>query len=80
MCVCACFIKKKMFQIFSVDVFEEGSRKALSAGHFFAILKDIVEQGSDDCGDGLGVLTTENRDNWADMYEELKKGRLIFVL
>ncbi|KAL0274292.1 UNVERIFIED_CONTAM: hypothetical protein PYX00_006752 [Menopon gallinae] len=59
--------------IFSVDVFEQGSRKPLSAGHFLAILKDIVEQGSGDSGPGLGVLTTENRDNWADVYEELKK-------
>lgn len=57
-----------------MPVFEEGSRKPLSAAQFYGMLRDVVEDGDKDQAPPVGILTTEHRDNWAKSYADLKKG------
>ncbi|EEB18315.1 carnitine palmitoyltransferase I, putative [Pediculus humanus corporis] len=61
-------------QFFSINAFKNDTRNPLSINTFYTMLLDIVENNcSEDVEYPVGVLTTENRDNWAEAYKELKR-------
>lgn len=37
-------------------------------------LKNVIDQSSSLNNEGIGILTSENRDSWAQAYQMLSKG------
>lgn len=75
------FIAEYFIKFFSINAFKNDSRNPLSINTFYTMLLDIVENNcSEDVEYPVGVLTTENRDNWAEAYKELKRSMYICLI
>lgn len=81
---CSFFLKiliKKFFKIFKLEVINPKTGIAHNPNNVYMSLKRIVEISNKVEKIGLGILTTENRDTWADVYNKLKNGTWIsFVM
>ncbi|TCO68298.1 choline/carnitine O-acyltransferase [Marinisporobacter balticus] len=59
-------------EIFTLDVLKD-SGESRDASEIEADLKHIIEESKKEEGQGIGILTTMNRDQWADTREDLLK-------
>lgn len=62
-----------IFQIFHVDVWGSDNKR-LNENQIVEALQKVMDQSSEATSDCVGVLTSENRDNWAKAYQLLSKG------
>ncbi|CAF0716256.1 unnamed protein product [Brachionus calyciflorus] len=58
-------------RIFSLKVIDSKTGSVFSTNDIFSNLKKIVELSKDQDKYGLGILTAENRDVWAESYQTL---------
>ncbi len=65
-----------LLKIFSLPVLNQNGDALLSRSEIFTNLKNLIQNTKSTDNDGLGILTSENRDTWADAYEILTKGSL----
>lgn len=49
----------------------------LSEDQIVQQLKKVIEQSSSPNGKGIGILTSDNRNNWAKAYQQLVKGIIV---
>jgi hypothetical protein len=59
--------------MFSLPVLDL-NRKLLKRAEIFSNLKNIVQNTTDVDELGLGIMTSETRDTWAETYDTLIKG------
>lgn len=50
--------------------------KRLNENQIVEALKKVVDMSPNPTNDAIGVLTSENRDNWAKAYQLLIKGNI----
>lgn len=60
-------------QIFHVDLWGSDNKK-LSEDQIVQALKKVIELSKSPSSEAIGVLTSDNRDNWAKAYQALSKG------
>ena len=60
-----------MKQIFSLPIVDKNSGLPLSLQTIHRNLKNMIESTKNEKGIGLGLLTAEDRDIWADSYSIL---------
>ncbi|KAJ2953579.1 hypothetical protein O0L34_g1184 [Tuta absoluta] len=58
--------------IFHLDLWGEDN-KVLSESQLVEQLKNIMESSKTPTNDSIGILTSDNRDNWAKAYQQLSK-------
>ncbi|XP_068621094.1 carnitine O-acetyltransferase-like isoform X2 [Battus philenor] len=61
--------------IFHVDLWGNDNKR-LSEDQIVEVLKKVIELSTSSCVDAIGVLTSDNRNNWAKAYEILSKDKV----
>jgi carnitine O-acetyltransferase len=59
-------------QFFKINVYDSHG-EIISSGRLLGQLKAVVE-ASQKPAEAVGILTSEHRDTWAEVYSELVKG------
>ena len=66
-------MKKLNFKIFKFDIIDSKTGVSYSPSEIYKNLKQLVNSVQEN-GIGLGIMTSENRDVWYEVYTELSKG------